>query len=90
MNNNFNYITEENLSIGWSKAFLKVMETKEISPFVVSITGFESGEPIEVSEIRDSVNSTLTENNTKLTIDRVANTIFPASLWNKNLPRQKL
>lgn len=90
MGNVDNHIFEDNLSIAWVNAFFQVINKKEISPLIVSVTGFENGVPIELPEVRDSVDDALVGNNTRLTIARVANTIFPDSLWNKKLPRQDL
>ncbi|MBD3343354.1 MAG: thymidylate synthase [Candidatus Lokiarchaeota archaeon] len=90
MNDFDNYICEENLSIAWIKAFLKVMNTNEVSPLIVSITGFENGTPIELNEIRRLLDNNLVINKTNLNVNQVANTIFPVSIWNKAKPRQLL
>lgn len=75
-------IDETNLSYAWAKAFLHIIDNpgKEISPLVVSITGFNDGEPQEYLDIRQSLDTCLAVNDEQ-TIDTVANTIFPNSLW---------
>lgn len=85
-------IDEENLSHAWAKAFLHIIENsgKEISPLVISITGFNDGIPNEDIDIRQSLDKCLADNGEQ-EIHTVANTIFPDSLWkhSKN-QRQKL
>jgi hypothetical protein len=75
-------IDENNLSHAWAKAFLHIIDNpgKEISPLVVSITGFNDGIPNEDTDIRQSLDNCLAAEGEQ-TIDTVANTIFPHSLW---------
>jgi hypothetical protein len=75
-------IDEENISHAWAKAFLHIIDHpgKEISPLVVSITGFNDGIPNEDIDIRQSLDKCLADNDEQK-IHTVANTIFPDSLW---------
>ena len=83
-------IDRENLSHAWAKAFLHVIDNpgKEISPLVVSITGFTDGEPQEDTDIRQSLDTCLVENGEQK-IHTVANTIFPHSLWRRSKYERK-
>ena len=45
-------IEEDNLSVGWAKALLHVVEGGEISPLTVVIRGFTDGQPMEVTPVR--------------------------------------
>jgi hypothetical protein len=80
-------IEEENLSHAWAEAFLHIIDNpgKEISPLVVSITGFNDGIPNEDIDIdiRQSLDKCLADNGEQ-TIHTVANTIFPYSLWRRS------
>lgn len=83
-------IDEKNLSHAWAKAFLHIVDNpgKEISPLVVSITGFSHGIPNENQEIRQSLDKCLADLGDQ-EIHTVANTIFPDSLW-KHSKNQRL
>jgi len=78
-------IDENNLSHAWAKAFLHIIDNpgKEISPLVVSITGFNDGIPNEDIDIRQSLDKCLADNDEQK-IHTVANTIFPDSLWRRS------
>jgi hypothetical protein len=78
-------IDEHNLSHAWAKAFLHIIDNpgKEISPLVVSITGFNDGIPNEDIDIRQSLDKCLGDNDEQK-IHTVANTIFPDSLWRRS------
>lgn len=85
-------IDETNLSYAWARAFLHVIDNpgKEISPLVVSISGFTDGIPNEDQEIRQLLDKCLA-NESYQKIHTVANTIFPESLWRRSKnKRQKL
>jgi hypothetical protein len=71
-----------NLSRVWSTAFLYLVDhpSAEISPLVVTMTGFIDGEPSEDEELRVALDKSLEENG-KPTVHTVANTIFPKSIW---------
>jgi len=102
MSNSFPPIEETNLSHAWSRAFLHVIENsgKEISPLLITLTGFNNGIPNEDPAIRYALDNCLKINNEQ-SVNTVANTIFPASYWRsknrnklfdtylKNLPRIK-
>ncbi|MCC5899613.1 MAG: hypothetical protein JJU32_17065 [Phormidium sp. BM_Day4_Bin.17] len=78
-------IDENNLSHAWAKAFLHIIDNpgKEISPLVVSITGFNDGIPNQNIDIRQSLDKCLADNDEQK-IHTVANTIFPDSLWRRS------
>jgi len=105
MNNSAPLLIEEtNLSCAWSRAFLHIIDNhgKEISPLLVTLTGFTNGVLDEDQAIRDALDDSLVANS-KQKVQTVANTIFPASYWRrskhnrqnlfdiyiKNLPRIK-
>jgi hypothetical protein len=85
-------INETNLSLAWGRAFLHIIDNsgKEISPLVVSLTGFRDGIPKEEQSIRDALDCCLVADK-KQQIHTVANTIFPISLWRSSkYDRKKL
>lgn len=86
MNNSYPILIEEiNLSHAWAKVFLHVIDNpgKEISPLIVTISGFtDDGIPEEEEAIRDTLDKCLVGKN-KQKVHTVANTIFPHSLWNR-------
>jgi len=91
MSNSFPPIIEEtNLSHAWSRAFLHVIENsgKEISPLLITLTGFNNGIPNEDQAIRYALDNCLKINNEQ-SVNTVANTIFPASYW-RSKNRNKL
>ena len=75
-------IESKNLSVAWSEAFLKLMESgcSEIKPLIVSIDGIHEGVPEENDQIRRVLDEALARHRTSC--NTVANTIFPESLWN--------
>lgn len=75
-------IEDTNLSYAWSRAFLHILDNpgKEISPLVITLTGFTNGVPKEDQVIRDALDNSLLLNSEQK-IHTVANTIFPYSLW---------
>jgi len=79
-------ITEKNLSRAWAKAFLETMEkggsTRHPSVVTINLT---DGEDVEDKAIRSLLDIELKKfgKNSCLT---VANTIFPTSMWNPNIP----
>ncbi|MEM9807941.1 MAG: thymidylate synthase [Cyanobacteria bacterium P01_D01_bin.56] len=83
-------IEEINLSHAWAKIILHVIDNpgKEISPLIVSITGFSEGIPIENENIKELLNIAL-EKNSEQRIGTVANTIFPESLWRRSRYERK-
>ncbi|MDF1811539.1 MAG: hypothetical protein P1V20_04980, partial [Verrucomicrobiales bacterium] len=76
-------IQEKNLSIAWCKAYSAMTSPyKEISPFVVSISDFDDCMPDEDESIRNCLDDALLADK-KQTVNTVANTIFPESLWRR-------
>ena len=75
-------IEDTNLSHAWSRAFLHIIDnpSKEISPLVVTLTGFTNGVSNEDQAIRLALDNSLLINKAQK-IHTVANTIFPYSLW---------
>lgn len=78
-------IEETNLSHAWAKILLHIIDNpgKEISPLVVSLTGFPEGIAIEDESIRELLSIALINKNEQ-GIETVANTIFPESLWRRS------
>jgi hypothetical protein len=86
------YFEHPNLSISWAlavRAMLAKGGVSEITPVIVSVTGFEDGVPQEHPAIRDALDQMLEERQMQ-SCETVANTIFPASLWNPSAPRSQL
>lgn len=85
-------IEETNLSHAWSRAFLHIIDHsgKEVSPLLITLTGFTNSMPKEDQAIRDALDNCLKINNEQ-SVHTVANTIFPASYWQRsNHNRNKL
>ena len=76
---------ETNLSVAWARAFYVVSAKygRELSPFMVSITGFHSGTVFEEKDLRHALDTSLEESGHQ-SIETVANTIFPESLWRRS------
>jgi hypothetical protein len=76
---------ETNLSVAWARAFSVVSAKygRELSPFMVSITGFHSGTVFEEKDLRHALDTSLEESGHQ-SIETVANTIFPESLWRRS------
>ena len=89
MSSHTEHINEENLSIAWAKAFLATMKYPEISPMTITVTGLGNENIPECSEIRNELDSFLTDNSLR-SCHTVANTIFPITLWNRNKERSLL
>jgi len=89
---NDHYIEEPNLSVAWARAIQIVSAPgrKEIGPLVVSITGFDNaGTFHEDPTIRTAVDEVLTRESMQ-SVETVAGTIFPWSMWNREEPRTQL
>jgi hypothetical protein len=73
-----------NLSHAWACALLQVIDNpgKEISPLVISVTGFKDEGPIEDKNVRAALDVALKRQGEQ-SISTVANTIFPYSLWRR-------
>jgi len=86
------YVEHENLSLAWGRA-LQLVSAKgreEVSPLIVSITGFDAdNRPKEDAAVRNALDTTLVKLG-KFYCHTVANTIFPESLWNPARPRADL
>jgi hypothetical protein len=86
------YVEERNLSVAWGRG-LRLVSARgcsEATPLIVAVTGFnEHGEVDEEPRIRSALENLL-ESQEKQTIETVANTIFPRSLWNPMAPREQL
>ena len=93
MSNSLPLIIEEtNLSHAWSRAFLHIIDHpgKQVSPLLITLTGFTNGMPKEEQAIRDTLDNCL-KINSEQSVHTVANTIFPASYWQRsNYDRNKL
>lgn len=83
-------VESNNLSVAWGNAFLQVYQAGEISPLVVVINGLDDAEPSEIPVIRKALDTALEVTGTGLSCGRVANTIFPVSLWNPARHRHDL
>jgi len=83
-------IEETNLSHAWSRAFLDITDNSgtEISPLLITLTGFNNGIPNEDQAIRETLDHCLKIKNEQ-SVNTVANTIFPASYW-RSKNRNKL
>ncbi len=88
--NSYNPIEDQNLSVAWGKAFLKVFHEGEVAPMTVKINVLDCREPEEIPSIRRNLDASLNNRRAKLSCDQVANTIFPISLWNPNADRRLL
>ncbi|MGB3636084.1 MAG: hypothetical protein WBA39_00605 [Rivularia sp. (in: cyanobacteria)] len=75
-------IEDTNLSYAWGRVFLHIIENTgtEISPLVITLTGFNNGLPYEDETIVKALDECLKEQN-ELEVDKVAQTIFPTSYW---------
>jgi hypothetical protein len=76
---------ETNLSVAWARAFSVILAkySRELSPFLVSITGFRDGIVFEDEDLRHALDTSLDENGHQ-SVETVANTIFPESLWRRS------
>lgn len=86
------FIEDDNLSRAWGRAVRSMIVrggVAEIAPLCVSITGFDEGIVREDAGIRDALDAGLSAAN-KQDCHTVANTIFPQSMWNPNVPRSAL
>jgi len=86
------YIEADDLAIAWASALrlASMPGRSELGPLTIAITGFDSrGIVREAPRIRAAVDALLDAKSMQ-TADTVANTIFPASLWNPNADRGQL
>ncbi len=92
MRNDIHYFEDPNLSLAWGRAirvFLERAAPADIAPLVVSATGFTNGVPTEDTKVRSALDAALARAGEQ-PCHTVANTIFPASLWNPKAPRAQL
>lgn len=84
-------INDGNFSVAWARAFLTLMGAgvDEIVPLQVTISGFGPETPIEITGIREALDSELKAKRI-YSSESVASTIFPLSMWNPQMPREKL
>jgi hypothetical protein len=84
-------ITEGCVSTAWLKAIglANTSPRKEVSNLVVNIEGFAEVGNLEDWDVRSALDQALEANN-NFSVSTVASTIFPASLWRRNLPRSAL
>lgn len=76
-------VNEPCLSRAWAQAFLHIIDNsgKEITPLVLSITGFQDkGVAVEDASLRHALDKLLILKNMQ-TVEDVAYTIFPERLW---------
>lgn len=84
--NRLEVISEKNLSVAWSKAFMGLLDSghNQVSPLVVKVSGFGDGLIPEDVEIRQCLDDCLRTAGLQ-SVHTVANTIFPRSMWNPDL-----
>lgn len=86
------YVVDDNLSRVWYRAVKNILSHsgKESVPFTAAITGFcPDGQPCQDNVILGALDSYLVHTK-RQTVETVANTIFPWSLWNRAEPRALL
>ncbi len=77
------YIEDDDLSVAWARTVAHISEHTgtEISPLIISITGFDdTGAVKETSEIRMLLDDLLVSES-QLSVEQVAFTIFPQRYW---------
>jgi len=76
------YIEADNLSVAWGRVWQHISRPGggEVSPLVVSVTGFDNSVVREVQAIRNALDTALAAHGDQ-TVHTVANTIFPQSIW---------
>jgi hypothetical protein len=84
------YIEEADLSVAWAKALrLACANGREVAPLIVSVVAQEDGSIRETPSIRSEIEAVL-KTAKKQSVETVAGTIFPQSLWNPKAPRAQL
>jgi len=86
------HIEDENLTMAWGRALQSIVRpgNKEAAPLIVSVTGFDrAGHFRETPAVRKKLDALLLARNTE-SVQTVANTIFPESLWNPKAKRELL
>lgn len=84
-------IERADLAHAWATAFDELTQrgTDEIVPLVVCISGFDDNIAVEDANVRYLLDEALSTAGLQ-SIRTVANTIFPLSLWNPDLPAEAL
>ena len=86
------FVEERGVSLAWGRALQTVAQRgrSEMAPLTVAITGADTEQVLsEHQAIRGELDTVLVARG-KQTVETVANTIFPDSLWNRARPRQEL
>jgi hypothetical protein len=76
-------ISDSNLSHAWGRALWYAIKNpgKEIKPLILSITGFDNGQPAEDANIRTALDAFLETDDKAYSVDIVGFTIFPQRYW---------
>lgn len=84
-------IEDNNLSRAWGRALVALAQSgvDEIVPLQVTISDFDAESSIEMPAIRRALDDDLKAKKL-FSCETVASTIFPQSIWNPKLPREKL
>ena len=85
------FVEESGVSLAWGRALQTVarLGRNEMAPLTVAITGADTEQVLsEQDAIRGELDRVLAARR-KQTVETVANTIFPDSLWNPGRPRQE-
>jgi hypothetical protein len=86
------YIEHSNLSVAWGQALRAALakNPQEVVPLTVAVTGFDGqGTVAENLAIRAGLDELLRAEGMQ-SVETVANTIFPASLWDPRKSRRRL
>ena len=83
-------LADQNLSLAWGRALLALCRrgTTLIAPLTVTITGLDAGVQ-EHAGIRNALDDLLTTKDMK-SVRTTASTIFPASMWRRDAPRDRI
>src|SRR4051812_49112830 len=81
------FASSGNLSEAWAEVTLRLLEpgVSDLSSVVVSVSEFDDNGPVEMPTIRRRLDAELRAHG-KRSIETVANTIFPESLWQPDIP----
>lgn len=84
-------IEEANFSLAWARAFLTLTQpgVDELVPLQVTVSGIDDDKPPEIPAIRQALDADLKAKK-KFSCETVASTIFPQSMWNPDMPRDRL
>ena len=84
-------LEDTNLSFAWARAVRAALGNGgEISPLIVSVVGpFKNGTPPTDTKLESKLDALLQTESGRLSINTVANTLFPQSLWNMARPRKE-